>query len=151
MSEVRLSDGSICKVDEEDLESVSKHSWCPSRNGGNQIYAQTRSRGKTLYMHRLIMRAPKGAMIDHANGDPLDNRKENLRFVTRSQNGLNSRARARVYSKHRGVTFDLDRGKWMAQLVVNKKRVLRSRFDSEEEASAAYRCAVETYCRGFVP
>lgn len=148
--EITLSDGQICLVDEDDLERVSKHSWCTSHNGNGNFYAQTRINTKTVYMHRFILSAPKGTMLDHRNGNSLDNRKENLRFCTKSENSLNSKHRVRRYSAYRGVTFDRNRGKWTAQLRVNGVKVLSKRFATELEAAQAYKDAVAQHCSEFV-
>lgn len=148
--EITLSDGKICLIDEEDLERIKKHSWCASSNGGGRIYAQTRINTKTIYMHRFILSAPKGTMIDHRNGNPLDNRKSNLRFCTKSENSLNSKQRVRRYSAYRGVTYDKERNKWLAQLKVNSVKVLSKRFATELEAAQAYKDAVAQHCSEFV-
>ena len=74
-------------VDSEDFEKVSKYRWIIQKNGWGQIYAYSHKE-KTL-MHRLIMECPE--MIDHANGNGLDNRKSNLRICDKRLNMANSK------------------------------------------------------------
>ena len=65
------------------------------------IYAMNGSRD--MAVHRVIMNAPKGMDVDHINGDRLDNRKENLRICTRSQNSQNKKSRRDSKSGYKGV------------------------------------------------
>ena len=94
-------------VDDEDFDILSCIRWQISRSG-ERAYAihKTRKsdRSNVAYlMHRLIMRTKDGEVIDHINGDGLDNRKENLRFATHSQNLANT-GRSKVNtSGYKGV------------------------------------------------
>ncbi len=86
----------VCKgryalIDDEDAELISKADWYPAYSH-KTMYARTGSRlfGKTQHpMHRLVMRALPGQIVDHINGDGLDNRRQNLRFVTAEENRHN--------------------------------------------------------------
>jgi hypothetical protein len=82
-----------CRIDSEDLERVSQHNWYAATNrnskNGNRQYISTRIGGKTVYLHRFIMNAPKGQDVDHINHDTLDNRKDNLRIVSPQENNCN--------------------------------------------------------------
>jgi hypothetical protein len=97
----------------------------------------------TKRLHRLITNAPDGLLVDHRNGNSLDNRRENLRFATRQQNACNSRKQDNCSSKYRGVSKC--RNKWRAALNYNKKCVLRKSFVSEIEAAKAYDEATKKY------
>ncbi|GAB4240843.1 MAG: hypothetical protein Kow0032_28700 [Methyloligellaceae bacterium] len=72
------------------------------RGGSGRTYAMRKASGRTVYLHRLIMNAEPGDMVDHVNGDPLDCRRSNLRIVTASQNAAN-RAHTRARSGFRNV------------------------------------------------
>jgi hypothetical protein len=64
-------------------------------------------------MHRLVMNAGKGRVVDHIQSDAkLDNRRENLRIVTPAQNVRNTRVRRDSSTGFKGVSFR--RGKWSA-------------------------------------
>lgn len=82
--------------------------------------------------------------VDHINGDKDDNRWCNIRDATVSQNGFNSRAvKNKKYSPLKGVTFH--RGRYMAQIKVNYRPIYLGRFDTPEEAHAAYMTAARKY------
>lgn len=86
------------------------------------------------------MKAKKGQIIDHINRDPLDNRKENLRFVTRGQNRANS-VSAWGASKYPGVTKHSRSGKWLAGFTHEGKFNRVGLFESERTAYIAVRKA----------
>lgn len=77
-----------------------------------------------------------GLVVDHINGDGLDNRRENLRIVTRSGNCQNVRG-TKAASGYRGVTFDKRRGKWLAWCGYQNRLINIGRFDSAEAANEA--------------
>jgi hypothetical protein len=98
--------------------------------------------GKQKYLSRWIMRARRGQIIDHANGDQCDNRRCNLRRVTKAQNAMNSRKRrGRHTSKYRGVCkFN---GRWHATITANGKQRLIGLFDSQKDAARAWNFAAK--------
>lgn len=85
------------QIDDDDFDKIKKYNWraqVMKRTGYDQIYVISHQRiapykNKTIYLHRLIMNCPEGMVVDHINGDTLDNRKVNLRVCTRSENLLN--------------------------------------------------------------
>lgn len=88
-------------------------------------------------------------LLDHANCNPLDNRWGNLREADASQNAWNSSLRSNNTSGHKGVSWDSDRRKWQAHLMVNRKNVLLKRFERREDAIEAYAEAAARYCGEF--
>lgn len=93
------------------------------------------------YLHRLIAariwgQLPKGMFVDHIDGDPLNNRRQNLRLVTPAQNAANAAARGGA-SAHRGVHRGRG-GRWVAQIARAGARLHLGTFDTEAEAAAAY-------------
>ncbi len=91
----------------------------------------------TLLMHRYLTNPPNHMVVDHINGDTLDNRRSNLRVCTHKQNISSSRS-VTGNSKFKGVTFDKSRGKWSAQIKVDYKRIYLGRFAVEQDAALAY-------------
>jgi len=125
------------KIDKDDLEKVKQYKWCLSGK-----YIVTRYKNKQLRLHQLIMGIKKGFDIDHRNHDKLDNRKQNLRHCTRSQNLMNK-------MNVRGITWDKNRSKWIAQINVNYKHIYLGRFEKEEDALKARKQAEIKYFREF--
>ena len=84
------------------------------------------------------MGAPKGADVDHINGDTLDNRRSNLRVCDRSQNLCNRKKMAGKSSRYKGVSYNKLRGKWDARLMFRGKQYCLGLFKTELEAAKAY-------------
>lgn len=130
----------ICDI--YDLPIVAAHTWRLSRNPRGYAYGQSHIRQpdgrlKSVLLHRLILGFPR-LIIDHRNGNGLDNRRCNLRVASYSQNTLNSKMRSNNHSGFRGVTWDKEQGKWRAQLIINRKRINLGRFPTKEMAALAY-------------
>jgi len=124
-------------VDEVDLHILKSHNWkvhryvmCSVSIGGKPV---------TRYLHREIMQPKAGECIDHVNGDPLDNRRSNLRICTNGQNQYNKPKQGGVYtSKYKGVSFVKETKRWRADIYANGKRLSLGRYATEEEAALAY-------------
>ena len=85
---IPLTQGKHAMVDAEDYERVRRHKWWLARTG-NQFYAQGRCCGRSIRMHQFIMNPPKGMVVDHIDGNGLNNRRGNLRICTQRQNAWN--------------------------------------------------------------
>lgn len=132
--EIELSRGLKTLIDDEDFERVSKHKWY-SHDTKSGFYAATNIARKCVYLHTFLMCSPKGKEVDHINGNKLDNRKENLRLVTHQQNSFNSESRKEL---PKGVCFDKQTGKYIAQIMYNGKNIKIGRFKTILEASQEY-------------
>lgn len=88
---VSLSDGIEAVISPEDVDLVKAYRWHLSRRGSGIRYAATRIDGRHVYMHRLISDAPAGKVVDHCDGDGLNNRRENIRVCTQADNMMNRR------------------------------------------------------------
>jgi hypothetical protein len=142
MTPVRLSNGQTALIDDEDFPLVRPYLWHASR-GGRCVYALARVGKQTLKMHRVILAAPLGVQVDHANGNGLDNRRCNIRLATASQNAANRRC-GRGRSSYQGVYFS--QGKWRATIGYHRKRIDLGRFKAEADAARAYdRAALELF------
>jgi len=115
----------------------------------NHGYVRVSTNGKEIQGHRLAYRmmvgddVPKGMEIDHINGDRSDNRWQNLRVVSRTQNNMNARLRADNKSGVKGVYYDKSRGLWAAEIKMSGKRHALGRFGTLEEAKHARGMAEE--------
>jgi len=101
-------------------------------------------------MHREIMGSPKGLLVDHRNLNRLDNRRENLRTATHSQNMQNRvKIRVKTTSQFIGVHWDPVERKWRAQISHQKKHLYLGRFQNEIDAAKAYDRAAIKYHTEF--
>lgn len=97
-------------------------------------------------MHRLIIGADAGVDVDHINGNGLDNRRDNLRVCSRSQNLHNSRKHCGGHSKFKGVQKATRRNAWIVRIVVNKRRIWGGYFSNEEDAARRYDELAREHC-----
>jgi hypothetical protein len=98
--------------------------------------------GRLCRAHRLAWLFMTGSWptveIDHADGDGLNNRWKNLRLATRSENNSNTRLPRHNTSGLKGAYFDKRTGRWLAQIRHQKQQIYLGKFDTAEEAHAAY-------------
>lgn len=138
MKYLPLSKGLFAKVDDSDYEWAVKHKW----HIVSGRYAGRDSEGKKLYLHRIINNTPDGFDTDHINRDKLDNRRINLRTVTRQLNMNNCDPQRNNTSGYRGVSWHKQRSKWSARTKVNGVYKSLGLFSTPEAASKAYEEAV---------
>lgn len=143
MKYILLTQGKQAVVDDADFGKLTEHKWYVNSSKDGRNYASTEIDGKHILMHRFILKTPVGKSTDHINGDPLDNRRENLRICTQSQNLANARIKKENTSGYRGVHFKKAKKAWIAQLNFNKKRVLYRQFKNKEDAIKAYQEAAK--------
>ncbi|NQT02028.1 MAG: HNH endonuclease [Planctomycetes bacterium] len=134
---IPLTQGKFTIVDADDYEHLNKCKWSCQKIG-NTFYAYRNESYKKIAMHHEIMNAPKGMVVDHIDGNGLNNRKSNLRICTQAQNNQNKRPKRNCSSKYKGVSFHKFSKKWEVQIACNKKREHVGRFDDEIEAALAY-------------
>lgn len=96
-----------------------------------------------IYMHALLNKTPTGFVTDHINGNKLDNRKENLRTATSSQNGINRGKQINNTSGHKGINWYANA--WVAEIKVNQKKIHLGRFKNIDDAVAARKAAEQIY------
>jgi hypothetical protein len=168
---IKLTRGLYAKVDPEDYPRLARYKWYATSSKNNKIYAERtvwcRGRKKrNILMHREVLFGtnPKSEflkpkqtqnsndknsklLVDHINGDGLDNRKANLRTATPRQNAWNSRAYGK--SRYKGIWQVKETGKWCARIKVNGKVRNLGRFSDEVEAAKAYDRAARKMCGEF--
>ncbi|MCR5488375.1 MAG: HNH endonuclease [Lachnospiraceae bacterium] len=148
MKEIKISQGHVALVDDEDYERLSQYSWQWDEHGAGYAGRHIRRNGKCVHiiMHREIMNAPEGVQIDHINGNGLDNRKSNLRFANVQKNSFNRKKPAvKCTSVFKGVLQRKGVDYWLARIKYNDKHVELGRFRTQEEAAAAYNFASEIF------
>jgi hypothetical protein len=127
-------------IDHEDFDKVIEFTW---RNiTHNYIIAQKNN--EKILLHRLIMNPKENEVIDHINGNPLDNRKCNLRICTHQENSRNTKVNINNTSGHRGVYFS--NGKWTAYITKDYKKKNLGRFNDIKDAiNARIKAEIELF------
>lgn len=155
--EILMPRNLIAIIDDEDYEWAKDYTWWSNvRN----LYVMTRKhkKDKWLYLHRMIMEKLNGDItgkcVDHINGNPLDNRRCNLRVCTHTQNMQNmGKFTDNTHSQYKGVSYLVNtqkrRKRWLAYIEVNKKRKYLGYFHTEEDAAIAYNLAAKEHYGEF--
>jgi hypothetical protein len=123
---------------------------------GNHGYLKFKWKGKGYLAHRIIYEMAYGSIpelyqIDHVNGIRTDNRVDNLRLATRSQNNCNSSKRKDNASGFKGVNWHKASKKWRARITIFNKEKRLGCFSTKEEAYEARLTAEKKYHGEFVP
>jgi hypothetical protein len=139
VKEIPLTQGKFAVIDDEDYELVAAFNWKYSNKGYAAKNYQEDGKYKTLLMHRLIMSPKDGVFIDHIDGNPLNNKRSNLREVTNRQNCLNQKITKRNTSGYKGVCWSKFNKKWAATVRdSNQKQVHLGYFDNKHDAARMY-------------
>lgn len=131
---IELTQGHYAKVNLDDAKALLCFPWHVCRHRNGLVAARSvRVNGaiRLVYMHRQILDAPPGLLVDHVNHDTLDNRRSNLRLCSNQQNQWNRKPFANGF---KGVGRRKPGGKWCAK--INKKYI--GSYATPEEAARAY-------------
>lgn len=124
---------------------IGKYNWSLNNHG----YVRRCRQGKTICLHRAVWKLRygesslkkmnrKGKIIDHINRNPLDNRVDNLRKVSRTENAFNTNTRKTNTSGFRGVTWSKEKQKWKSQMRIRQRMTHLGYFETKEEAARVY-------------
>lgn len=135
---IHLGESDYSIIDLADYHTVENYVWAKTGKKSH-IYAQGKDQnGHYKLMHRVILDAPKGQIVDHINGKCLDNRRSNLRIVTASQNSINKKISTKNTSGFKGVSFHKGDKKWRACIKVNGVSKFLGSFNDKLDAASAY-------------
>lgn len=144
-------------ISTEDAALISKASWYGVKvkyKDSVLVYAYATINGKRTAMHRLISMPSENQVVDHINRNTLDNRRENLRNCSQSQNLMNAKVRRHSSTGLKGV-FPVQlkdkssKPKWRARIQYKGVRKNLGTFGSPEEAHRAYVIAANSLCGEF--
>lgn len=139
---IPLTRGHITVVDDCDSDLLDSRWYASTKQ--KHTYAYKSIDRKCIAMHRIILERKinrpllKSEMVDHINGDTLNNCRDNLRPVTPSQNAINSKTRCNNTSGYKGVYFSKHHGKWSSKIRFDGKRKYLGLFDTPQAAYQAY-------------
>lgn len=135
-----LTHGKYAVIDSIDYKAIKPFHWHFSTCGYATTTFWNDGKCKHAAMHRFLLGyPPKGRVIDHINGDKLDNRRHNLRICTHRQNIMNQKVQSiKKDSRYKGVCLHACTGKWRAQLYTGKKQYYLGLFLNEMDAATAY-------------
>jgi hypothetical protein len=137
MAQATTSNGTTFQYDEADAYIVNSFKWRSQVTAKGKTYIATTYGGSSHYLHRALTRAKKGEVVDHINGDTLDNRRANLRVCTAKENTYNKRTSGGA-SKYKGVHTKTNGNTWTACIKRDGVTYRAGTFKTEEEAAMAY-------------
>ena len=134
-------------VDDEDFDFLNQWKWHPHKDH-KWIYATRKKHKENFQIHRFILNASLNMLVDHLDGNGLNNQKENLRVCTKQQNCFNKKKMERANgSIYKGV-YKI-RNKFISQIGFNYKTIVIGKFDTEIQAALAYNEAAKIYHGDF--
>jgi hypothetical protein len=148
MAAIYTNCGEVILVDEQDYDELIKYSWHIKANTNTSYAVRNKTiNGKRtkVYMHRSILQAKDGQVVDHRNGDGLDNRRTNIRLCTREQNNRSVSKRRTNTSGYKGVTWHGQRKKWQAYIKFNGIKKSLGLYINKHVAAQAYNVAAKNY------
>lgn len=139
MRVIELSKGQVAIVDDADFMELAQYRWRFDSKGYACRWSTMVNGQRTLIlMHVAIMNPPKGLDIDHRNRNGLDNRRENLRIASDSQNQANRKLNKNSKTGFKGVCFYPNEGIYVARIMKDGKSNWLGRFKTVEDARDAY-------------
>jgi hypothetical protein len=143
MKEITLSCSRKTQVDDEDYDTLSKIKWWSKHDPAGLIYACSTVFGMKIRMHRVILGAKEGEIVDHKDGNGLNNTKENLRITNQSLNCF----KRRIRSRYRGIE-PRNNGRFTVRIRLGGNRHHLGTFDTRKGAYEAYKkAAIDFYGR----
>ena len=137
-------------IDVASFDKIINYTWYPKRSEWG-TYCNGYINKKVIVLHRFLMNAELGQYVDHINKNTLDNRIENLRFVTNQQNGFNRHIGKNNTSGVIGVEWNKQKSKWHAKIKFDYKTNHLGFFENITDAIVARLEGEKIYCGEFAP
>lgn len=142
---IPLREGQFAEIDAVDWPLVAGKSWNLTIKPTSLSVSTPIGKGRNLLLHRLLMNPPPDMVVDHIDGNGLNNRRSNLRVVTQSQNLMNRRKSRGTSSRFKGVSWDSGRYVWQAKICIKSRTKMLGRFHDEYAAAEAYNAAAKLF------
>jgi hypothetical protein len=148
--EIPLTQGQVALVPDEWFEELDRHHWTATWRG-KTFYAYRNARSQdapcanTIWMHRVILSAPKGIRVDHKDGNGLNNVPPNIRLAPNGGNEQNRGKLSTNTSGFKGVHWCNFTNRWRSQIWLADKKIELGRFDDIADAARAYNAAAIKY------
>jgi hypothetical protein len=155
MKAVLLTRGLVAFVDDGDYSEVSRFSWQAQqiKNGWvvkRGIWDSKKKNNRSESLGVFLMRPPPGMRVDHKDGNPFNNLRDNLRLCTKTQNDRSFRRKGSgKSSRFRGVSWHSQRRCWRAVIESAGENIYLGIFDQEDDAGRAYDAAARQHFGEF--
>ena len=147
--EIQLTQGKVAVVDDDLFNYLNQFKWFANNINGKFYVVRnitvSKNKKNVIYMHRFIMKPNKGMVIDHLDGNTLNNQKNNLRICTHTENMRNSKISINNKSGYKGVSYQENRNNYRAQIKFNNKTINIGDFIDPIDAAKAYNAAALKY------
>lgn len=154
MKKIKLTQGKYTLVDDKDYKKLNRFKWCVGVYTDSLSYAM-RSKKKNgrwiscCMQKEIIGIIPKNTVIDHIDGNGLNNQRKNLRIATVSQNGMNRKDNCNNVSGFRGVSYNKKAKKWQSQTMSMGKPIYLGLYKDILEAANAYKMFANENYKNF--
>ena len=148
--EIILTHGKVAIVDDEDFDYLNQFKWLANKQKNDKFYVGrnipvSNKKQSKIWMHRFIMNPEKGMVIDHLDGNPLNNQKNNLRICTHAENMRNSKIPKNNTSGFKGVSFVKKHNTYESSIRINNIKIYLGYYIDPKDAAKAYNDAALKY------